>query len=196
MVEKKTEVKFGIVYALSNPSLVDPDDPKGKSILKIGFTERALEKRVETLSKSTSIPTPFEVEFDEIVEAPQQVERLIHAKLVDYRISSDKEFFLIERLEAMNVIENVIYGDKNPAYHRNQDGKLIINVDHLMTGWSIERHLRYAVDIRTKWLASGLAEDPITIEKNLSELRATLEELEAEPDPDKKLNLMKKRLKG
>ena len=103
MKEKRRPI--GHLYVLSNPAM--------PGILKIGFTDRPqVEERVEELSRSTSVPLPFEVEYDQIVENPLQYERLLHARLDKYRVSSDKEFFRLDRLEALETINEVLFGSK------------------------------------------------------------------------------------
>lgn len=98
---------LGIIYVLSNPAL--------DGFLKIGFTRKPdVEQRVRELSKSTSIPLPFELEFDQIVENPQQYERLIHARLNKYRVSFEKEFFQVSSTEAIAEINSILNGTRDP----------------------------------------------------------------------------------
>lgn len=97
---------LGEVYVLSNPSL--------PGILKIGFTARAdIEVRVEELSKSTAIPLPFKIEFNQAVENPQQYERLIHARFSKWRVAPDKEFFKIDTDYAIEEINEILNGTRD-----------------------------------------------------------------------------------
>lgn len=102
----KHKSPLGIVYVLSNPAM--------PGIIKIGFTEKQdAEERAAELSRSTSVPMPFVIEYEQLVENPLQYERLIHARLDQYRISKDKEFFKYDAFEASEVIRDVLFGDKS-----------------------------------------------------------------------------------
>lgn len=86
----------GYVYVMSNPSL---------DYLKVGYTENAVEKRAEDLSKSTSIPTPFDVERAVQTLNPKSVEQQAHRKLDECRVSDGREFFDCTVREATSAIE-------------------------------------------------------------------------------------------
>lgn len=94
----------GSVYILSNNAM--------PGILKIGHTTRMVEERAEELSKQTGVPEKFVVEYDWLVENPEQYERLIHANLKKYRISEDKEFFRIEKDLAQKACQRIIRGSE------------------------------------------------------------------------------------
>ena len=94
---------LGMLYVLSNPALA--------GLVKIGFTKQGeVRKRVLELSNSSSIPLPFNLEHDVLVENPQQYERLIHARLTDVRINPQREFFAISPEEAIDTINDIVYG--------------------------------------------------------------------------------------
>lgn len=101
----KNQSPFGTLYVLSNPAM--------PGIIKIGFTEKqSAKERAAELSKSTSVPLPFVIEDERLVENPLQYERLVHARLDKHRLSKDKEFFRIDAWEASQVINEVVFGDR------------------------------------------------------------------------------------
>lgn len=62
-------------------------------IYKIGYTDRAPCQRADELSRSTSIPTEFEVVVYGEVEDAQSIESDFHCMYDEYRISGNREFF-------------------------------------------------------------------------------------------------------
>jgi hypothetical protein len=77
---------MGAVYVLINPSL--------PSLVKIGYTERNVEKRIEELS-NTSLPSEFILVYQVQTNSPREVESAIHRKLdsLGFRINTQREFF-------------------------------------------------------------------------------------------------------
>jgi hypothetical protein len=65
--------KAGYLYILTNPSL-------GNTI-KVGKTRRNPRDRIDQLSSSTAIPTPFVLAFDAYVEDCDQAEAYVHSRL-------------------------------------------------------------------------------------------------------------------
>ena len=101
------------IYILSNESQ--------PGMYKIGYTSQEdVETRVKQLSRSTSVATPFFLEWAfkcfnagkleqeiQIRTAVAELEQEIHDKLRGHRISSNKEFFAISLNEARETIENL-----------------------------------------------------------------------------------------
>lgn len=83
----------GNVYILSNPSYKD-------DILKIGYTTRTVEERIDELS-STGVPTKFQLEFCLVVENAPKLEQILHKKLSNQNYN--KEFFKISISKAVEV---------------------------------------------------------------------------------------------
>jgi hypothetical protein len=82
-VELNSQIE-GFVYILSNPSM--------PGILKVGFTTGTVIKRAEELSRVTSIPKEFKVEWTlPVLGNPRMVEQTAHAHLAKYK--HGKEFF-------------------------------------------------------------------------------------------------------
>jgi hypothetical protein len=68
-------------------------NPSMPGLVKIGFTERTVEERLEEANMSTWIPTPFSVTFAKFVRDPNQKEQTIHRILVSDRVNPKREFF-------------------------------------------------------------------------------------------------------
>lgn len=82
-LEEKIE---GVVYILSNESM--------PGLLKIGYTKGEATKRADALSRVTSIPTGFRVEWTlPVYGSPRSVEQAAHAHLAANR--HGKEFFKV-----------------------------------------------------------------------------------------------------
>ena len=90
MINKDAKYVNGYVYIISNPVFKE-------GIVKIGMTtHKDYTKRIKQLY-NTSVPTPFNVEFIIPHKYPQQFEKFLHNKFKKYRVSTKREFFLIER---------------------------------------------------------------------------------------------------
>ena len=92
----------GYIYVLSNPSM--------PGLVKIGFTRRPVRERAFELYKEiTGIPTPFNIEFEIFTKYPEEDEKHIHRRLVNYRVSEYREFFRIDvQTSIVEVISVVI----------------------------------------------------------------------------------------
>jgi hypothetical protein len=86
----------GYIYILSNAAHGD--------LLKIGFTCGSVEGRAAELS-STGVPHPFEIEFFQLTEEVEEVEKMVHAELQANRPNASREFFRLPLLQAIGVIE-------------------------------------------------------------------------------------------
>ena len=88
------------VYVLSNKSQ--------PGMYKIGYTSHDdVDKRVKQLSRSTSIATPFTLEWAFRCFNAERLEGEVHKKLSGYRISKDREFFAISLNEAKETVEDL-----------------------------------------------------------------------------------------
>lgn len=103
--DKKTAPKPGIVYVLTNPALVSPDDNIG--LVKIGYADN-LRERLKVLNSSSAVPRPFSVYFAVRVEDAKGAEGLLHDAFDDRRDTDSnkrkrkREFFAVapERVKA------------------------------------------------------------------------------------------------
>jgi hypothetical protein len=88
----------GYVYVLMNPAL--------KGQVKIGLTTNSPEERAAELS-TTGVPHQFVVVYAELVRDCEKVERLIHEKLADVRVSPNREFFKMTTREAVQTLVGI-----------------------------------------------------------------------------------------
>ena len=84
------------VYILSNPTMM--------GYYKIGYTNRTPEERAKELSRTTSTPLPFKVEWAFPCYRGDVLEKIVHKRLEGYRTSTQKEFFQLPLNEAIEVI--------------------------------------------------------------------------------------------
>lgn len=92
-----TEWQPGHVYILVNTSM--------PGLIKIGLTTRDPETRAKELSRSTGVPTPFEVAYSRWVPDCVEVEKAVHAELDQYRVGANREFFQMPVAQAKKAIE-------------------------------------------------------------------------------------------
>ena len=85
------------VYVLSNPSM--------PGMLKIGYTKLTPGKRASQLSRSTGVPTPYNVEWAFHCFNAERLEREVHKILSGCRVSKQKEHFYVNLSEAQEVIK-------------------------------------------------------------------------------------------
>lgn len=90
----------GYVYIISNKAMPD--------IVKIGYTMKDPAIRAQELS-STSVPHPFVVDYEILVDEPYSLEQKVHSKLNKFR--ENKEWFRIDVAKAVIAIHNC-YSDK------------------------------------------------------------------------------------
>lgn len=100
----------GYVYILSNPAM--------PGLLKIGYTERAIQERVNELN-NTGLPSLFEIEATFESSKPHHDEQKIHNYLSNYRYSKNREFFRIDLKDAINRIVKLL--SKEPFQIKNPD---------------------------------------------------------------------------
>lgn len=87
----------GSVYVLTNPEM--------PNLVKIGHTTRTAAKRAKELS-GTGVPGEYKVAYEIPVDHPRQVERRVHHRLSDERISRG-EFFKVSPKRAAREIKRV-----------------------------------------------------------------------------------------
>ena len=74
----------GWVYIAENESLAD--------MVKIGYTDSDPVARMASLS-NTSVPTPFRVLYEVLIDSPYELEQLLHSHFADKRVTQGREFF-------------------------------------------------------------------------------------------------------
>jgi T5orf172 domain len=97
----------GYIYVLINPSM--------EGLVKVGKTTRNPQDRVEELSSSTGVPTPFILVYQEYFEDCSKAELMIHQILEskNARISKNREFFKAQPYEVIKIIQNLKYNHLN-----------------------------------------------------------------------------------
>jgi len=98
----------GYVYVLSNSSM--------PGLLKIGFTNRKVEERVEELNSATGVPEPFVIEIIYNSDEPEREEKLIHSSFNGNRKSSAREFFELKVEKALESMTKVL--NRDPKFVR------------------------------------------------------------------------------
>lgn len=94
-------VTEGFVYVLTNPSL--------DGMVKIGMTTGKVSARAKELSRSTSIPTPFEIHTFFASKNPAADEARAHEALQDVRVPRS-EFFRVSPEHAAEICGLVVGG--------------------------------------------------------------------------------------
>jgi hypothetical protein len=102
-----TNIASGYVYILINTSL--------DGMIKVGRTTRDPQERARELSRATGIPTPFRVAYECFVSDCEQVEGELHARLFDYRVSKDREFFRYPLHLGIKLLEELQTGHRRPT---------------------------------------------------------------------------------
>jgi hypothetical protein len=137
-------MNYGFIYCLSNDSL--------SNIYKIGFTntiDKTSEDRAKELS-NTSIPTPYKVLFDIKVNNPHKYEKIIHDKLIDFRINLKREFFkcsidnILLYFKKENIITNEDDNNDFPDNYFNNYFDNNINIDtinDISSNFKVQDHL-------------------------------------------------------
>jgi hypothetical protein len=87
------------VYILESSSMPD--------MVKIGYTKGDPIDRANTLSKSTGVPTPFNVVYSYSCFNGERIEKAVHKHFRKKRVNSQREFFYVELDEAIKAIEDL-----------------------------------------------------------------------------------------
>lgn len=96
----------GIVYILKNPAM--------PGLVKIGMTTREdVGIRMFELY-STGVPVPFECSFAGKVSNVKKVEKAFHKAFAPYRINANREFFEIEDIQAISLLELICVENVTP----------------------------------------------------------------------------------
>ena len=96
---QKHRVIRGFVYVLSNEAM--------PGFLKIGYSMREIEERVQELNSQTSVPTPFFLEACFGSENPPLAERKVHQALQKFKVKG-KEFFRLSPARSVEIIGKVL----------------------------------------------------------------------------------------
>jgi hypothetical protein len=80
-------------------------NPEMPGMLKIGYTERPMDERLQEANASTWVPQPFSIEFAKHVNEPNAKEQTIHRILKEKRVNPKREFFRVSTEEVRLLFE-------------------------------------------------------------------------------------------
>ena len=87
------------VYILESTSMPE--------MVKIGYTKNDPGERANQLSKSTGVPTPFNVVYSYSCFNGERIEKAVHKHFRKQRVNSQREFFYVDVDEAIKIIESI-----------------------------------------------------------------------------------------
>jgi hypothetical protein len=87
------------VYILESESMPD--------MIKIGYTKGDPIDRANALSKSTGVPTPFNVVYSYSCFNGERIEKAVHKHFQKQRVNKQREFFYVDLDEAIQIIESL-----------------------------------------------------------------------------------------
>lgn len=99
-----------------------------RELLKIGRTGRNIEARVKEINASTGVLYPLSPRRVFRVTDCKVAEQLIHNRLDDFRVRSDREFFIIDFKKALPLINDCLI--QNNLYHYKYDISSYNNASH------------------------------------------------------------------
>jgi len=95
----KSNIDYQYVYILTNKAM--------PGLIKIGFTDKTPQKRVESLNKASGVPMEFEIEWAFPCFSAIQLEKEVHIALDGYRLRKNREFFRINIEQAKETIREL-----------------------------------------------------------------------------------------
>ena len=104
------------IYVASNPGLLP-------GLVKIGTSRSNPSDRLRSLSRSTSIPTNFVLEYEKETKFAARIESRVHSILNELRFRKNKEFFSIPLDRAVDIIEKVSEFTECPGVIGTEIGK-------------------------------------------------------------------------
>lgn len=113
----------GFLYVLSNKSI--------PNMYKIGFTRNIVQRRVEELNSTTSIPTDFDIELVFSCQEPYNAEVFVHQSLDNFRYNERREFFTTTLKRIYSIIQS--YEDADLYFMKAQISDL-----HIYNPWNLE----------------------------------------------------------
>jgi hypothetical protein len=76
-------------------------------MVKIGYTKNNPVERANQLSKSTGVPTPFNVVYSYSCFNGERIEKAVHKHFRKKRVNNQREFFYVDVDEAIKIIESL-----------------------------------------------------------------------------------------
>lgn len=114
---------IGYVYILTNKGC--------PGVIKIGFTNRSPKERLNSINSATGIIHKFDLYHHFETEDAQEIQSLIHKKLSEYRLISNKEFFNLPPNLAKLKIEQIIAGCYKKTTYSEENFALITSTKEL-----------------------------------------------------------------
>lgn len=90
----------GFIYILINRAFQNDQ-------YKIGMTTKSPHERAREISNATGVPRAFEVLYEQRVVDCNRAERILHQRLLQYRLTSNREFFQVPLKTAIRALEDV-----------------------------------------------------------------------------------------
>lgn len=110
-------MSYGYVYVMSNPCM--------PGLLKIGYTERPVEERLQEANQgNTWIPMPFSLELSKFVNEPQKKEITIHRILDAHRVNPKREFFRTD-MDQVKMLFDLMDSHEPPEVEPDAETRLI-----------------------------------------------------------------------
>ena len=122
-----------IIYILTNPAIPD--------LIKIGKTTNLVE-RINSLSRHSGVPVPFECYFACEVEDGAVVEKRLHFGFGDHRLNPKREFFSINPERVKMILEGWSLRDVTPTEDIVEDAE---DVETLHKVRSRRPHFRFSM---------------------------------------------------
>jgi hypothetical protein len=94
----------GYIYILSTRS--------HPTWLKIGYTERTVEERINEINRATGILEPFGVRAVWVLRNAPQVEGFVHYALTGNRVRDDREFFELPFGTAFKIVGDIVHDSR------------------------------------------------------------------------------------
>ncbi len=104
-----------IIYILINEAM--------PGYVKIGKTTTSVEQRVLELSRSTSVPLPFECYYAARVKDVNKVEQAFHDAFGDHRVNPRREFFSIAPERVVAILKLLALEDVTPSRNVGVESK-------------------------------------------------------------------------
>lgn len=157
----------GIIYVLSHKAIPD--------LLKIGFTTRSIEERVQELS-STGVPGKYTVELYFQTDDAAQFEMLLHRILREFRY--EKEFFKVDIQTVISAVHSLIKENKLNLYKFNgSSSHLAATKEQIAEDRRIRNEKQNRIDEQAKQLRDKY------LHKTYEELRREFLRLNCDPLP-------------
>ncbi|NTU28833.1 GIY-YIG nuclease family protein [Brevibacillus sp. HB1.1] len=119
----------GFVYILINNSM--------HGLVKIGRTQISSQERAKQLSNSTGVPAPFIVAYDLYAQDCVKLERELHEKLSDFRVSQNREFFRYPLNDVIKLLQDLSSNSTSQKNTTYEAVEILGNLKEKYNDWII-----------------------------------------------------------